>query len=328
MIAVTGANGLLGSFIVRRLLASGLPFVALRRRQSDTSLLDDVAGRITWAEADVNDPVALEEALKNVTSVIHAAAIVSFNPREKDRIHEVNVIGTRNVVNACLALGVGKLIHISSVAALGRLKGQELVSENNKWVDNPLNSAYAESKYKAELEVYRGYEEGLQTTILNPSVILAPADWNKSSAKLFKYVWKERRFYIDNHFNYVDVRDVADVAVRMITESFSGHRFILNAGRLPLIQFFTLTAKRFNKRPPSFRANPALIKTLSFLEMTRSRLTGSEPLITRETARLANTRFFYSNEKIKKQLKFEFKSIDETLDWCCQYYIDQPLAKK
>jgi dihydroflavonol-4-reductase len=328
MIAVTGANGLLGSFIVRKLLAAGLPFIAVKRKHGDTSLLHDITDKIKWANADVNDPVVLEEVLKGVTCVIHVAAIVSFNPREKDLIHEVNVIGTRNVVNACLTLGVKKLIHISSVAALGRLKGQELVSENNKWVDNPLNSTYAESKYKAELEVYRGYEEGLQTTILNPSVILAPADWNKSSAKLFKYVWKERRFYIDNDFNYVDVRDVSEAAVRMISEPFSGHRFIVNAGRLPLIQFFSLVATRFNKRPPSIRANSGLLKILAFLEMTRSRLTGSAPLITSETARLANTHFFFSNEKIKKQLNFEFKSIDETLDWCCQYYIRQPLAKK
>jgi nucleoside-diphosphate-sugar epimerase len=253
--------------------------------------------------------------------VIHTAAIVSFNPREKDRIYEVNVIGTRNVVNACLASGIKKIIHISSVAALGRLKGQEHVSENNKWVDNPLNSTYAESKYKAELEVYRGYEEGIETTILNPSVILAPADWDKSSAKLFKYVWRERKFYIENDFNYVDARDVAEVAVRMINENFSGHRFILNAGRLPLIQFLSKVAKRFNKRPPSIRANSGLLKVLAFLEILRSRLLASDPLITKETARLTNTHFYFSNEKIKKQLNFEFKSIDETLDWCCEYYI-------
>lgn len=321
MIAVTGANGLLGSFIVRKLVASELPFVALKRKHSDTSLLMDLSDKIKWAEADVNDPVALEEAFNGVTCVIHAAAMVSFNPREKDLIYNVNVGGTRNVVNACLAAGIKKLIHISSVAALGRLKGQEFVSENNKWVDNPLNSTYAESKYKAELEVYRGYEEGLETIILNPSVILAPADWNKSSAKLFKYAWKERKFYIENDFNYVDVRDVSNVAVRMISENFSGHRFILNAGKLPLIQFLTKVATRFNKRPPTIRANTGLLRVLAFLEMSRSRLLGSDPLITKETARLANTQFFFSNEKIKKHLNFEFKSIDETLDWCCEYYI-------
>ncbi len=328
MIAITGANGLLGSFIVRQLIQSNKPFVALKRPNSDISLLDDVETKITWRNADILDSVALDEALDGVTHVIHAAAIVSFNPRLARKLHEVNIIGTRHVVNACLARGVKKLVHVSSVAALGRMKDQTHIDENHKWVDNALNSTYAETKYLAELEVFRGHEEGLNTIILNPSVILAAADWNKSSAKLFKYVWDQRKFYIDKDLNYVDARDVADAAVRFLEIDRPGERYILNGGSITIEEFFKQVALRLHKKPPSIRVNETFLKLIAFLESFRANLMRSEPLITNETARLAGTYFFYNNQKLRNQLNFEFQTIDKTLDWCCEYYIAVAKGKK
>jgi dihydroflavonol-4-reductase len=328
MIAITGANGLLGSFIVRELVKNKMSFVALKRKNSDTSLLNDIHKDITWLDADILNPVELEEAFQNVDVVIHTAAMVSFNPRMADTIHEVNVNGTRNVVNACLLSNVRKLIHISSVAALGRLKNQRLIDETNKWTDNPLNSTYAKTKYLAELEVFRGKEEGLETVLLNPSVILAPADWNKSSAKLFKYVWDEKIFYINNYLNCVDVRDVATVAVSFVSVPANGERFILNSGGISLLDFLTKISIRFEKRAPRVKLSVTMLKVVAFLEKIRGIFTGSEPLITSETARLAGTEFLYQNQKIKTALNFEFQSIDHTLDWCCRYYINQFRHKK
>jgi nucleoside-diphosphate-sugar epimerase len=314
---------LLGSFIVRKLLAQSEPFIALKRKNSDVSLLADVQSSIQWKDADILDPVSMGEALENVSEVIHAAAVVSFNPRDARKIFRVNVEGTRNVVNACLNGQVKKLVYISSVAALGRLKGQAEIDEGQKWTDNPLNTTYAESKYLAELEVFRAHEEGLNTVILNPSVILAGADWNKSSAKLFKYVWDERPFYIDSFLNYVDVRDVADATYRLLRADLRGERFILNAGAIALPEFLNKMAVRFSKKPPAMRLNKTVLRLVAAGESVRSWLSRSEPLITRETARLAGTRFLYRNEKIKKQLNFEFQTIDQTLEWCCEYYMKQ-----
>jgi len=328
MIAVTGANGLLGSFIIRELIKQKETFIALKRKGSDLSLLEDVQGQIQWLDADILDPVSLNDAFQNVSHVIHAAAMVSFNPRVRNQIFRINIEGTQNVVNVCQANGVKKLVHISSVAALGRLKEHTEIDEDHKWIDNALNSTYAESKYLAELEVIRAYEEGLHVVILNPSVILAAADWTKSSAKLFKYVWDESRFYIDSHLNYVDVRDVALAAYKLLKADVNGERFILNAGSLELSSFFALTAARFNKKAPTIKLNPALLKTVAFLEGVRSWLIRSEPLITSETARLAGTRFLYRNEKIRKALNFQFQTIDQTLNWCCEYYMNKPGAKK
>lgn len=321
MIAVTGANGLLGNFIIRELLKTNQPFIALKRAGSDTSLLNDIRDSITWKDADVTDVVALNDAFAGVTHVIHAAAMVSFNPRMRRKILDVNIIGTSNVVNACLANNVKRLAHVSSVAALGRQKGQEFIDEKAKWTESPINSTYGESKYRAELEVFRGQEEGLSTVIVNPSTILAPADWNKSSAQVFKYVWSERPYYTEGSLNYVDARDVARVVCQLLNSTVQNERFILSAGRIHYGEFFGFIARHFNKKAPSIRLSKNLLHVAARLEGIRSFLLGSEPLLTQETARFAGIKFVYNNEKICKTLNFEFQSIDNTLQWCCDYYM-------
>ncbi len=320
MIAITGATGLLGSYIVRNLCENNIPFVALKRTGSDTSFLNDLREKITWRDADITDPVSLEEAFKEVTGVIHTAAYVSFNPRKAKVIFEINTEGTRNVVNVCLSKNIKRLLHVSSVSALGRQKGQTNLNEENKWVDTSINSKYGESKYKAELEVFRGQEEGLSTVIINPSVILGFSNWDKSSTQLFKYAWKQRPFYINGSLNYVDVRDVAEISLHLFNSSIEGERFILSAGSLPFKTFFDKVAQGFQKKGPSIKVNATLAKILAGIESSRTWVTGSEPLITLETARLVDTFFQYNNQKIKKALNFNFQTIDDTLQWCCEHY--------
>ncbi|HYI78909.1 MAG TPA: NAD-dependent epimerase/dehydratase family protein [Chryseolinea sp.] len=328
MIAVTGANGLLGSFIVRKLIQEQKSFIAIKRAGSDTSLLEDVADRIQWRTADVLNPLMLSDALEGCTEVIHSAAVVSFNPWQADNVLEINSIGTRNIVNACFHQNIKRLVHISSVAALGRQKEQTIIREDNKWVENPLNSVYADSKYKAELEVFRGQEEGLNTVILNPSVILAPADWNRSSAKLFRYVWHQRPFYIDASLNYVDVRDVASCAYQLLQSNFEAERFIVSAGNISFKNFFEKTANKFDVKPPSVRLSKSIVKSVARFERIRTWFTRSEPLITRETAQLVGAQFLYDNKKIKNNLNFEFQTLDNTLEWCCDYYNRKFNSKK
>ncbi len=319
MIAVTGATGLLGSAIAQQLTGLGYTVLGITRKiVSDRSLPE----KIIWREADVTDPVSLHEALSDAEGVIHAAALVSFNPRHRRKLMEINVTGTRNVVNACLNLGIRRLVYISSVAALGRQKNQTLINEDNPWTDSELNTWYAESKYRGELEVFRGQEEGLSTAILNPSVILTRGNWNNSSAQLFKYVWKEIPFYIDGALNYVDGRDVAALAVKLYHADIEGERFIANAGSVSFKKFFDEVALRFNRKPPYVLVSGGLLGLISSIEHFRARL-GGNPLITRETAQLAGSNFTYDNKKITRCLGFSFQSFESTLDWCCSYYLEQ-----
>jgi len=328
MIGVTGANGLLGSFIVRKLVEDGETVVAFKRESSDTSLLDDITGKFEWRDLDVLNPVMMETAFQRLTCVIHSAGLVTFNPRRRDEVARVNTEGTRNIVNACLAGGIDRLVHISSVGALGRTRGQVVIDETNRWVENAQHSAYATSKYQAELEVFRGQHEGLRTVVLNPSVILAPADWTRSSARLFKYVWDERLFYIDGSLNYVDVRDVAAAAAIVSKSTIENERFILNGGAVSYKEFFDGVARRFGKKPPMIRLNRNFLKIVAGFESARALIRRSEPEITPETARLAGTFFEYRNSKIKQAFQFEFQPLDNTLDWCCRYYMEKFTLKK
>jgi len=301
MIAVTGATGLLGSSIVRKLIEANEFFVAFKRRNSNTSLLDDINEKITWRDTDLLDPVALSEALQDVTSVIHSAGLVSFHARDKKKLYNVNVKGTRNIINACLDTDVKRFVHVSSVAALGRPKKTTELDETQKWMESPLNTVYAESKYLAELEVMRGHEEGLSVVIVNPSVVLGPGDWNRSSAKIFGFAWRENIFYTEGSMNYVDVNDVTEVIYKLLHQTENGERFILSAGNITYRSLLEKIATHFDKKPPTIKIGKNILQILARAEGLRSFFTGSTPLITKETAQLTNSPVTYNNKKIKSK---------------------------
>lgn len=314
MVAITGATGLLGGHIIDRLLAEGVHPIALHRAGHGRSLPPTVSKK----EGDILDQVSLREAFEGVTTVIHSAAFVSFNPRRRKKIFDVNVAGTRNVIDTCLQLGIKNFIHVSSVAALGRTPGEEITEESK--LTNTRVTDYAESKYLAELEVFRGAEEGLTISIVNPSVILSATQPNRSSATLFNYIWNERPYYTEGSLNYVDARDVADAVYLLYKKPHAGEKFILSAGNLSYREFFALVAKRFNKRAPSIKIGSTLSYWAGLVEEVRGLLSNSEPLVTRQSAGMAVHSFHYSNKKAQ-QLGIRFRPLNETINWCCEDFL-------
>lgn len=327
-ILITGTTGLVGSAIARQFLDEGHTVAALHRADSDRSLLRESAGRIEWREGDILDVVSLEKALADVDYVIHAAAVVSFVPRDEAAMYKVNIEGTGNVVNACLKKGIRKLCHVSSVAALGRpdprmieSNATTIIDETQRWTDSPSNSAYAKSKYLAELEVWRGIAEGLSAVIVNPSLILGEGDWQKSSTQLFKYVYDGKPFYTEGTVNYVDVRDIAEVVFELTLSNIDNERFILSAGTATYRKLFTVIARSFDKKAPHIKVGPGLAGVIWRVEAVRSWLTGSRPLITKDTARSAAHHFEYSNAKIKQALSFDFQPLDKTVQRVCESFL-------
>lgn len=320
MIIITGANGLLGQYIARKFIAEGKSVAGLKRADSDLALLKDVGSQISWRDGDVTDPASLLDAFAGADTVIHAAAMVSFDPRQKEKIHDVNVEGTRHVVNTCLRLNIRRLIFISSVAALGRSKGLTTINEQTPWAESDLNSDYGQSKYEAELEVYRGQEEGLSVSIVCPSVILAPADLKKSSAQIFGYVMRERNFYSDALINYVDVRDVAEMVYRLYASNKNGERFIASAGAVSMKNLLEEIAVRLGKRKPNRLIHTRWLKVAAWLEELRCRLTGDEMLISRQSVKAGQEKYIYQNDRSVRELDIHYRSRSETLDWCCDYY--------
>ena len=325
LILVTGANGLLGSAIVNYLLANGHRVRGLRRSGSDMKLLHKVEAKIEWVEGDILDVLALEKAFEGVMYVIHTAAIVSFIPKDQEQMYRINVQGTANVVNTALGSGVRKMAFVSSVAALGRPDPRMLdasrptvIDEDQKWEESSLNSYYGKSKYLAELEVWRGVAEGLSAVVVNPSMVLGEGDWTRSSTQLFKYVFDENKFCPEGLINYVDVLDVAEATVKLLLSDVKNERFVLSAGSTTYRELFTKIAEGFGKRQPSKLVSPFLTEIIWRIEALRSWLTGSKPLITKETAKTSRTKLIYNGAKIRQTLDFTYKPLDETIARVCK----------
>lgn len=313
---VTGATGLLGSFICRELLQQNHQIRAVKRNSSKMTLLDNIQDQIEWVIGDLKDTAFLDDALQGIDAVIHGAAIVSFDRRYEEKMYEVNVVGTADLVNSCLKSGIENFLHISSVAAIGRKPTQKGLTEKDRWEGTKYDSIYARSKHLQELEVWRGEQEGLRVKIINPSVVLGPGLWGKSgSTSVFNWAHGENKFHPSGDVNYVDVRDVAEIVVKLIESDIEGERFIVSSDSISYKKFFHVLAHAFDKKPPNTSVKPWMTKVAVALEYLRSRVTGNEALITKDTAMISRSKFHFHNEKVKKALDFEFKSLEETAEW-------------
>ncbi|WP_028980704.1 SDR family NAD(P)-dependent oxidoreductase [Sporocytophaga myxococcoides] len=323
MIFITGATGLLGSFLAKEFIRTGHKVKAMKRESSSFQLLGEDAQKIIWEDGDLSDITVLEKIIEGVDTIVHSAALVSYQPQDKELLFEVNAQGTANLVNAALNKGISKFIHISSIAAIGRSKNESRVTEASVWEDSPVNSNYGKSKYLAELEVWRAFEEGLNGFIVNPSIILGPGDWNTGSSQLFKYVWKNNLFYSEKEMNYIDVRDVTQIVICLHSRNITGERFILNAGTTTYKHFFDMVAEKFGKRKPPYKVTKFIGNIAWRFEYLRYKLTGSKPLITKETAGISKSDVIYSNEKIKNLLNYSFIPFEETVSWTCEQLLQK-----
>ncbi len=303
---VTGGTGLVGAYLLRYLVRAGVRVRALKRANSPMNLVADVADKVEWVEGDILDVATLEEAMRGVTEVYHSAAMISFDPRDRERMFAVNIEGTANVVNMCLLLNVRRLLYVSSIAALGRETGVEEVDESAKWSNSSLNSNYAISKFRGESEVWRGRAEGLNVLVVNPSTILGSGYWDKGSAALFKTVGKGMRYYPAGTTGFVDVRDVAKAMIELMNSDIEGERFILNSENMSWRDFMGLVAEQLGKAAPAKLVSGWSLEVFWRLEWLRSQLSGGTPLLTRETIRNTAHTFYYNNAKVREAIAYEF----------------------
>jgi dihydroflavonol-4-reductase len=329
-VLVTGATGLVGSFIVKELLANNLQVRVLCRSTASLQALASVKDQIEIATGDILDVFSLADALADVQYVVHCAALVSYSPGDRQKLHLVNVEGTANVVNIALDLGIKKLAYISSIAAIGKKSEEpnQTVNEANEW--NPANIAsnYAHSKYLAETEVFRGIAEGLPAVIINPSVVLGESDWNRSSGRLFKYVFDKNLFYTPGQLSVVDAADVAKATVLLLQSDISDERFILSATQLPIKTLFAQIAQRFGVRAPNVQLGGFFSALLWRFELLRSFFTNSQPLITKETAQSAQKSYLYDGTAVTKAVAFQYLPLEVSLDRICRNMLSFNQLKK
>ena len=319
-VLVTGAAGLLGSEVVKQLLDEGYHVTAIYH----FTPLNLSHPNLAVKQCDILDVASLEDVMKNMTHVYHCAALVSFEPKEKYHLFKINIEGTENIVNACIFANVKKLIHVSSVSALGRIRNGETLTEDVQWTEETSNSIYAKSKYLGELEVWRGIGEGLQAAIVNPSIILGGNNWDDGSSALFKSAYNEFKWYTEGISGFVDVRDVAHAMLLLMNSEISGQRFILSAENLSYKKLFTLMANGFNKKPPPWKVTPLLAEIVWRLEAIKGMITGKKRLLTKETARTAQATVYYNHSKILNALpEFHFTPIANTIDHTCKSLMEK-----
>jgi nucleoside-diphosphate-sugar epimerase len=310
MILVTGASGLVGTELVHQLLRSG-QHVRILIHRKDNGISHPFLSRV---KGDLLDVPALVEAMQGVEKVFHCAAVISFDPRQQEKMFKVNVEGTANVVNAALAAGVKKLVHVSSVAALERMQEDGVVTEESQWTPGSGGSFYGKTKYLAELEVFRGIEEGLPAAMVNPSIILGPADLDSFSTGLFKTAYNNFRWYTEGSTGFVDVRDVVRAMIMLMESDVSGEKFILNGRNESFRKVFEMIALQYGKQPPQWKAGRLATGLIWRLEKIKTLFTGKDPLITAETARAAHVRVSFSNAKLLSLFPtFTYTSLEQTI---------------
>ncbi|MFM7222819.1 MAG: NAD-dependent epimerase/dehydratase family protein [Bacteroidota bacterium] len=320
-ILITGASGLLGTALISRLSETQDPIIALYHSQHPKQA-ESSPSNIRWVKCDILDVDHLTELMQECDRVYHCAGLVSFNPKRRNDLLRINVEGTTNVVNAALASGVRKLVHVSSVAALGRKRDGQTVVEQVKWDDAANPSFYGWTKYRAELEVWRGIAEGLEAVIVNPVIILGKGDWKTGSSAMFRNAYREFPWYTEGVSGFVDAEDVAEAMRRLMESPISSERFILSSENRSYRSVFSDMALCFGKQPPHRKVRPWMAALVWRWERLKSIFTGEEPLLTKETAETAQQKVNFDTTKIVTALPgFAFKPVKQTIAETCDYYI-------
>jgi len=331
MILVTGGTGLVGSHLLYQLTVKNENIKAIYRTETSfvtvkkifsyfTDDVDSHFSKIDWIQADITDLPSLTEAFKDVSIVYHAAALVSFDAKEYRKMRQINIEGTANIVNKCISNSVKKLCYVSSIAAIGNAINNEIVTEENEWNKESNNNGYAITKHGAEMEVWRGSQEGIDVIIVNPGVILGAGFWDLNTGQLFSKVAKGFSLYSDGVTGFVGVKDVAKAMIQLTQSSVKNEQFVLVAENNSFREIFTLIANQFGKKPPTIRVSKTLSNFLRRADAVVTFITRKKRLITTDSVKSLHGKTYYSSEKIIKKIGFNFKSTEEVIEEVCAIY--------
>ncbi|SHJ32025.1 NAD-dependent epimerase/dehydratase family protein [Aquimarina spongiae] len=325
MVLVTGATGLVGTHLLVQLVEEKLPVRALYRsdRKKEYSrkiflyyLPNQEAAfeAIEWVQTDINNVPELSEAFVGITKVYHCAAKISFNPSHFKKLRKVNIDGTANIINLSLAYGVNKVCHVSSIAALGENTSGSSADETSEWNPEALNSVYAITKYGAEMEVWRGVQEGLDAVIVNPGIIIGPGFYDGGSGFLFKRIHAGMKYYTSGTSGYVGVNDVITCMYRLMEEDHKNERYVLVGEHLSYQEAFSKIALALQKPAPTKLATPFLLNFAYQLQRISHFLFRTKRSIFKSSIRSALSTSYYKNDKIKKTLDYKFEPVQKAIE--------------
>ncbi len=333
MILVTGGTGLVGAHLLLHLTQKSIPIRAIYRTEKSLKKVEkifsyysnnalELFSKIEWVNADLNNLPNLENAFKGIDFVYHAAAFISFNERDFEILEKTNVEGTANIVNLCIAHKVKKLCHVSTIGAIDKSIGNKQATEENEWIGQNIN-VYARTKYSAEMEVWRGTQEGLKVVIVNPGIIIGPGFWNSGSGSFFTNGNKNRNYYPPGGTGFISVKDLVSVMEFLMLSPIENERFIAISENKTYKEILDLIADGLGKRRPKHQLKKWQLHIGASLDWLKSILTGKERILTRNTVKSINHIEIYNTDKLKASYNLPFEPIKETIAFCCTKFTSE-----
>lgn len=327
LILVTGGTGLVGSHLLFQLLKRNVSIRATYRKKQTLERVKHVfsyyskdaqalLNTIEWIEADLNNIPQLQNAFKDVTLVYHCAAMVSFDPDQYKLIRKINIYGTANIVNLSISHQIKKLCYVSSIATIGQhTDSKKLIDERTEWNQEDDNSVYAITKFGAELEVWRGTQEGLNAVIVNPGIILGPGYWHKGgSGSLFSRIYKGLPFYTRGITGYTDIWDVVNIMEQLMNASYSNEKYIVVSENISFKTLQEKTAKALGVKPPQKEAKSWLLAMAWRLDWIKNKVLKQPRVLSKQNANSALSITKYDASKIENTLNYKFKPIAQSID--------------
>nr|WP_299338585.1 SDR family NAD(P)-dependent oxidoreductase [Allomuricauda sp.] len=326
MILVTGGTGLIGAHLLFKLAEKGERVRATYRTENSISKVAKVFGyysenpeslvkKIDWVKVDITDLSLLDVHFKGVDFVYHSAALISFDPKDFSALLKTNVEGTSNIVNLCLKHGVKKLCYVSSIAALGQGKKNTTITETTEWSDSNV-TVYGLSKYEAELEVWRGWQEGLPSIIVNPGIVLGPGFWHQGSGVFFKHVAKGGKNSFPGGTGFASVNDVVSAMMLLMTSELSGERYILVNQNQSYLETFKKMAAHLGVSAPNRVVPLWVLEILWRMDFISQLITRKRRKLTKNIVKGLYTQEIYDNTKSLSIPRFAYESLDKVIAFC------------
>lgn len=331
-ILVTGGTGLVGSHLLYFLIKNGMHPIAIKRKNSDilnvkkifsyySSDYTELFKKITWKECDLLDILELEKIIQKIEYIYHCAAFISFNNNDKNKMINVNTTGTSNIIDLSLKYSIRKLCYVSSIATIGSNNNLPL-NENCIW-DWTNESGYAISKYLAEMEVWRGFAEGLDGFIVNPSLIIGPGSWNSGIGTIIKKIQWGMPFYSAGSCGLIDVNDLVEIMFKLMNNNITKERFIINSAHFTYKKLMTIIATSLHRKAPFIELNKHFMKFFILIDMFINKLRNKRIELSVDAVKYTTTEIKLNSEKINNTIKHHYRNIENSLKECTNIFINQ-----
>ena len=311
---VTGATGFLGSAVARALLAEGHTVRVMARANSDKRNLDGVDVEIV--DGDLTRPETLGPGLKGCTALFHVAADYRLWVRDPDAMYRANVAGSAALMRAAAGAGVGRAVYTSSVAVLGINKSGKPANEETPVTVADMVGHYKRSKFLAEEAVAKAASEtGLSVVTVNPSTPIGPRDIKPTPTGRTIVMAATGRMpaYVDTGLNLVHVDDCAAGHLLAFARGRPGERYILGGEDHSLAKMQSLIAAMSGQKAATISLPVAPLYPLALGAELIAYFTGKEPMLIRDTLRMAKKRMFFSSAKAERELGYKFRPAGEGL---------------